>query len=62
MCVCYALGCGSSDQSSYIKSTWVNSIIRTHSPQLTNHQVKIQHLDQTFTVAKYPKEAGTYEK
>ena len=21
---------------------------------------KIKHLDQTFTVAKYPKEAGTY--
>ena len=33
-----------------------------HSPKLTNHQVKIQHLDQTITVAKYPKEAGTSEK
>ena len=24
--------------------------------------MKIQHLDQTFTVEKYPKEAGNYEK
>ena len=61
-CVCSALGCGSSDQSSCIKITWVNSIIRIQSPKLTNHQVKIQHLDQTITVAKYPKEAGTSEK
>ena len=37
-------------------------IIRIHSPKLTNHQVKIQHLDQTITVAKYPKEVGTPEK
>ena len=40
----------------------MTSIIRTHSPQLTNHQVKIQHLDQTFTVEKHPKEAGTSKK
>ena len=33
-----------------------------HSPKLTNHQAKIKRLDQTVTVAKYPKEAGTPEK
>ena len=30
--------------------------------QSVNHQEKIQHLDQTITVEKYPKEAGTPEK
>ena len=44
------------------KAMRVTRIIRIHSPQINHLKWKIQRLDQTVTVAKYPKEAGTPEK